>query len=91
MDLYTLPTKNKKNMKKLLMFEQFVNEATEKEVFVLHHTNSGSPESGEIQSIYTTEKAALAAMEKELKNNYDATMKDNRDEEYMYISSQSLY
>ena len=68
-----------------------VNEVTGKTVFVLHHTNQGTPESGEIHSIYTTEAAAKAAMKKELEDNYEVTVKDNRDEEYMYISKQLLY
>jgi hypothetical protein len=62
-------------------------------VFVLHHTNQGTPESGEIHSIYTTESSALAAMAEELENGYDGvTMQDNADEDYvyMYITEQYL-
>jgi F420-dependent methylenetetrahydromethanopterin dehydrogenase len=62
-------------------------------VFVLHHTNQGTPESGEIHSIYTTKSSALAAMAEELENGYDGvTMQDNADEDYvyMYITEQYL-
>jgi hypothetical protein len=62
-------------------------------VFVLHHTNQGTPESGEIHSIYTTESSALAAMAAELEEGYDGvTMQDNADEDYvyMYITEQYL-
>jgi hypothetical protein len=55
-------------------------------VFVLHHTNQGTPESGEIHSIYTTESAALAAMSAELREGYDGvTMQENEDEDYDYM------
>ena len=66
---------------------------TSKTVFVLHHTNQGTPESGEIHSIYTTESSALAAMEAELEEGYDGvTMQENADEDYvyMYITEQYL-
>ena len=62
-------------------------------VFVLHHTNSGTPESGEIHSIYTTESAALAAMAVELDEGYDGvTVQQNEDEDfdYLYITEQYL-
>jgi hypothetical protein len=62
-------------------------------VFVLHHTNQGTPESGEIHSIYTTKSSALAAMAAELEEGYDGvTMQDNADEDYvyMYITEQYL-
>jgi hypothetical protein len=63
-------------------------------VYVLHHSNTGCPESGEIHSIYTTEADALAAMEKALNEEYDGvTPEENEEEdyEYMYISEQTLY
>jgi hypothetical protein len=62
-------------------------------VFVLHHTNQGTPESGEIHSIYTTEAAAEEAMAAILNWDYDGvTMQENEDEDYiyMYISQQVL-
>jgi hypothetical protein len=62
-------------------------------VFVLHHTNQGTPESGEIHSIYTTESSAKAAMAAELEDSYDGvTMQENEDEDYvyMYITEQYL-
>ena len=62
-------------------------------VFVLHHTNQGTPESGEIHSIYTTEAAAEEAMAAILNWDYDGvTMQENEDEGfiYMYISQQIL-
>ena len=64
-----------------------------KTVYVLHHTNQGTPESGEIHSIYTTESSALAAMAAELQDGYDGvTMEENEDEDciYMYITEQFL-
>ena len=63
-------------------------------VYVLHHTNPGTPESGEIHSIYTTEVDALKAMEKALDVEYDGTTPDENIEEdydYMYITKQTLY
>ena len=63
-------------------------------VYVLHHTNPGTPESGEIHSIYTTEADALKAMEKALDEEYDGvTPGQNEDEDYdyMYITRQTLY
>jgi hypothetical protein len=62
-------------------------------VFVLHHTNQGTPESGEIYSIYTTKSSALAAMAEELENGYGGiTMQENEDDDYiyMYITEQFL-
>jgi len=66
---------------------------SETTVFVLHHTNSGTPESGEIHSIYTSRIAALAAMEQALEELYDGvSAQENEDEDfiYMYISEQVL-
>ena len=62
-------------------------------VYVLHHSNTGCPESGEIHSIYTTESDALLAMEKALDKEYDGvTLEENEeDNEYMYITEQTLY
>lgn len=62
-------------------------------VFVLHHTNLGTPESGDIHSIYTTEAAAEEAMAAILNWDYGGvTMQENEDEGfiYMYISQQIL-
>lgn len=61
-------------------------------VFVLHHTLQGTPESGEIHSIYTTAAAAEEAMAVELEEGYRVTMQDNEDGnfDYMYISQQIL-
>jgi hypothetical protein len=63
-------------------------------VYVLHHTNPGTPESGEIHSIYITEADALKAMEKALDEEYDGVTPDQNEEEdndYMYISEQTLF
>ena len=65
-----------------------------KTVYVLHHTNLGTPESGEIHSIYITEADALKAMEKALDEEYDGVTPDQNEEEdndYMYISEQTLF
>jgi len=77
--------------------ERIQNQMTQVEttstVFVLHHTNSRTPESGEIHNIYTTKKAAEAAMAVELEEGYDGvTMQENEDEDfvYMYITEQFL-
>jgi len=62
-------------------------------VFVLHHTNQGTPESGEIHSIYTTKSSALDAMAEELETGYGGiTMQENEDDDYihMYITEQFL-
>jgi len=37
-----------------------------KTVYVLHHTNQGTPESGEIHSIHRTESSALKLMKVDL-------------------------
>ena len=61
-------------------------------VYVLHHSNTGCPESGEIHSIYATAAAAMEAMKKALDEEYDgATLDDNSDSEYMYITTQIFY
>ena len=62
-------------------------------VYVLHHTNQGTPESGEIHSIYTTIEAAEAAMDEVLREDYDSSTVENEDEDYiyMYISEQTLH
>ena len=62
-------------------------------VYVLHHTNSGTPESGQIHSIHSTEAGALNTMKIVLDEDYDGvTMEDNENEDfdYMYISEQTL-
>jgi len=61
-------------------------------VYVLHHANPGTPERGEIHSIYATEAEALKAMEKALDEEYDgATLEENEDYDYMYITEQTFY
>jgi hypothetical protein len=62
-----------------------------KSVYVLHNTNSGTPESSEIHSIYGAKKDALATMKKVLADDYDSTMAENEDYEYMHISKQTLF
>ena len=64
---------------------------SKKTVYVLHHTNSGTPESGQIHSIYSTNKDARDMMKKVLTEYYDCTMAENSDEDYMYISKQTLF
>ena len=64
-----------------------------KTVYVLHHAYHGTPESGEIHSIYATEAAAEKAMEEVLHEVYESTLQENEDEDcmYMYISEQTFY
>jgi hypothetical protein len=74
------------------MSKNIKNIPTGKIVHVLHYTNQGTPESGEIHSIYTTESSALAAMEDELERGFGVPMEENENEDYiyMYISEQYL-
>jgi len=63
-------------------------------VYVLHHTNTGTPDPGEIHSIYTTEADALKAMEKALDEEYDGVTLDQNEDlqyDYMYITKQTFY
>ena len=62
-------------------------------VYVVHHTNQGTPESGEIYGIYATEELALQAMSDCLKNDYESSLEENEEEDYMYmyISEQSFH
>ena len=72
---------------------QMAQVKTTSTVFVLHHTNQGTPESGEIHSIYITKSSALAAMAEELETGYGGiTMQENEDDDYihMYITEQFL-
>ena len=54
-------------------------------VHVVHHTNQGTPESGEIYGIYATEELALQAMAECLENDYDSSLDENEEEDYMYM------
>ena len=65
----------------------------EVKVYVVHHTNQGMPESGEIYGIYATEELALQAMSDRLENDYESSLEENEDEDYscMYISEQSFH
>ena len=64
-----------------------------KTVYVVHHTNQGTPESGEIHGIFATEEGALKAMADCLVNDYETTMEENEEDDYiyMYISEQTLW
>lgn len=65
-----------------------------KKVYVLHHRNWGTPESGEIHSIHSTKKGCLAAMKEELNDGYGGvTIKQNEEEHhvYMYWSVQKMF
>jgi hypothetical protein len=64
-----------------------------KTVYVLHHTNLGTPESGEIHSIHRTESSALKLMKVVLDSVYSVTMEENEESQYdyMYISEQKIY
>ena len=63
-----------------------------KTVYVVHHTNQGTPESGEIHGIFETEEGALEAMAECLVNDYDSTAEENEEDDYiyMYISEHTL-
>ena len=64
-----------------------------KNVYIVHHTNSGTPEANEIFGAYATEELAIAAMKTELDRGYDGTtLEENEDEdfEYMYCSEVPL-
>jgi len=62
-------------------------------VYVVHHTNQGTPESGEIYGIYATEESALSAMAECLENEYESSLDENEEEDYiyMYISEQAFH
>ena len=61
-------------------------------IYVVHHTNQGTPESNEIHGIYSTLESATFAMEAELSNSYDSSIEENEDEDciYMWIGEHTL-
>ena len=64
-----------------------------KNVYIVHHTNSGTSEANEIFGAYATEELAIAAMKTELAEGYDGTTLEdnvNSDFEYMYYSEVPL-
>ena len=65
----------------------------ETKVYVVHHTNRGTPESGEIYGIYATEELALQVMSDCLKNDYESSLIENEEKDYiyMYISEQIFH
>ena len=63
-------------------------------VYVVHHTNGGAAEVGaQIYGIFASEESALHAMESVLENDYDSSLDENREEDYihMFISEQTLW
>ena len=62
-------------------------------VYVVHHTNEGTPESGEIYGIFATEESALQAMESALENDYESSLEENEEDDHihMFISEQTLW
>ena len=54
-------------------------------VYVVHHTNQGTPESGEIHGIYATEELAIQAMAACLEDFYESSLSENEEEDYMYM------
>ena len=62
-------------------------------VYVVHHTNQGTPESGEIHGIFATEASALQAMESALENDYESSLEENEKDNYIYmfISEHTLW
>lgn len=57
----------------------------EKRVYVVHHTNQGTPESGEIYGIYATEELAIQAMSDCLEDFYESSLSENEKEDYVYM------
>ena len=60
-----------------------------KKIYIVHHTNLGTPEANEIFGAYATERLAIAAMGTELSEGYDGTTlveNEDNDFEYMYYS-----
>ena len=58
-----------------------------KKVYILHHTNQGTPESNEIDSVHTTMAEAKAQMKKVLHEEYGGvTPAENEEEDYIYMS-----
>lgn len=71
-----------------------LKEETTTTVYVLRHTNEGTPESGEIESIHRTKESALKKMEEVLNDMYDGvTINQNKKEDdfYMFISEAPMY
>ena len=62
-------------------------------VYVVHHTNEGTPESGEIHGIFATEELALGAMATALENDYESSLEENEEDDYinMFISEHTLW
>ena len=54
-------------------------------VYILHHTNQGTPEANEIDSVHATMAEAKAQMKKALHEDYEATPAENEDEDYIYM------
>ena len=55
-------------------------------VYILHHTNQGTPEANEIESVHGTMAEAKAHMKKVLHEDYEVTPAENEEEDYMYMS-----
>lgn len=54
-------------------------------IYIVHHTNQGTPESNEIHGVYSTLKSATAAMKAELIESYDSSIEENKSEDYPYM------
>ena len=57
-----------------------------KKVYIVHHTNQGTPESGEIHAVYSSSEAAYAELDKMLIEYYDVEPDDKDADDFMYIS-----
>jgi hypothetical protein len=54
-------------------------------IYILHLTNSGTPESNEILSTWSTMSLAVSALEKALED-MDITPEENNDGDFAYIA-----
>ena len=59
-------------------------------VYILHHTNQGTPESNEIESVHDTLADAKAQMKKVVADDYEATLAENKIYDYMFISTHQV-
>ena len=59
-------------------------------VYILHHTNQGTPEANEIESVHDTLADAKAQMKKVVADDYEATLAENKIYDYMFISTHQV-
>ena len=59
-------------------------------VYILHHTNQGTPEANEIESVHVTLAEAKAQMKTVVADDYEATLAENKIYDYMFISTHQV-